>query len=38
MEQHMMVRQYEGFLRKGRLRGGRWINYEIIVFWTSGCW
>jgi Preprotein translocase subunit SecY len=23
MEQHMMVRQYEGFLRKGRLRGGR---------------
>lgn len=32
----MMVRQYEGFLRKGRLRGGDDITYEIIVFGPPG--
>jgi preprotein translocase subunit SecY len=24
MEQHMIARQYEGFMKKGKLRGRRW--------------
>jgi preprotein translocase subunit SecY len=28
MEQHMIARQYEGFMKKGKLRGRRWTKWS----------
>ncbi len=39
IEAHMITRQYEGFMKKGKLRGGdNYVKTKFIIFWASWSW